>query len=129
VLGYCDPAATLAEFSRVLVSKGMLIFDFGSSRSFRHLLKRSYGRAADIVIDQYNWTPEKVWIYDPRYIEALLSSLDFHVEAILGTHSWSSLARRFGVRQRKALSLEKAFKNTSILKTWADVKTIVAVKT
>src|SRR5205814_5756554 len=68
VLGYCDPIAVLTEFARVIERSGLIIFDFGSSRSFRHLFTNSYGRAADILVDSYNRSPERIWVYDPKYI-------------------------------------------------------------
>ena len=47
VLAYCDPASAICEFARVLTPSGILISDYGSSRSFRRLLSSEFGRAAD----------------------------------------------------------------------------------
>jgi SAM-dependent methyltransferase len=129
VLGYCDPVAVFTEFARVVESAGLIICDFGSSRSFRHLLTESYGRAADIVVDYYNRTPERVWVYDPKYISQLLSTCGFEIIARLGIHTWSSLARRVGLQRSTALAVEKTLRRFPLTSIWADLTTIVAVRT
>ena len=128
VLAYCDPAAAIREFARVAVPKGLLICDFGSSRSARHWLRRRYGRAADLVTDQYNGTPEKTWIYDPDYISALLVSSGFVIEETIGIHTFSAVARRIGVTASIALRLQRRCPWLSLPNRWADITTIVAAR-
>jgi ubiquinone/menaquinone biosynthesis C-methylase UbiE len=67
VLAYCDPAQAISELARVLASSGLLICDFGSTTSARYAFTHLYGRAADIVTDHYNGSPEKIWVYSPQY--------------------------------------------------------------
>jgi SAM-dependent methyltransferase len=126
VLAYCDPAAAITEFARVLVPSGTLICDFGSSRSFRYWLKPSYGRAADLITDQYNGSPERIWIYDPAYVISVLASSGFVIKAVLGTHTWSALARRIGISSSAALLLQRKLERLSLPDKWADLTTIVA---
>jgi SAM-dependent methyltransferase len=128
VLAYCDPAVTLSEFSRVIAPSGVLIVDFGSSRSFRHWFRAPYGRAADLIEDYYNGTPEPTWVYDPTYIGSLLVSFGFQVKTRLGTHTWSALARRFGMSESKAMFLQRHLDSLRLPSGWADLTTIVAVR-
>lgn len=128
VLGYCDPAKAIAEFSRVLTGCGILICDFGNSRSFRNLFKCHYGRSADLITDQYNGTPEPIWIYDPGYISSLLISANFSIKQISGIHKWSSLARRFGISTKTATHLQSRLDWVPLPARWADITVIVAVR-
>lgn len=127
VLAYCDPSKAFSEFSRVLTRGGVLIFDFGSTTSARHLLRPQFGRAADVITDIYNDRPERVWIYSPKYIVELLRSRDFTVERQFGAHTWSALARRFGASPNIATYFEKTLRSFRIMK-WADLVTVVAVR-
>jgi SAM-dependent methyltransferase len=126
VLAYCDPAAAIHEFARVSAPSGILICDFASSRSVRYWMRPQYGRAADLIVDEYNGTPERTWVYDPRYIRTLLRSAGFEIKQACGTHTWSSLARRIGVPPAVALSFQKQFEPLQFLGRWADLVTIVA---
>jgi SAM-dependent methyltransferase len=126
VLAYCDPAAAIAEFARVVTVSGLLICDFGNSRSFRHWFKASFGRAADLVTEQYNGSPERTWIYDPNYLSALLSSSGFRIKTIFGTHTWSALARRAGLSTASSLSIQRKLEWLQLPATWADLMTLVA---
>jgi SAM-dependent methyltransferase len=128
VLAYCDPAAAISEFSRVLIPNGTLICDFGSSRGVSCWFSRAFARAADLVVDEYNGSPEKIWRYDPRYISGLLRSFGLSPKATLGTHTWSAMARRLGATRSNALTAQKTLDWISLPASWADLMTIVAVK-
>jgi SAM-dependent methyltransferase len=128
VLAYCDPAAAAREFARVLAPAGILISDFGSSRSMRRLLSPSFGRAADLVTDDYNGSPENTWIYDPDYISALLANLGFKIQKTFGTHTWSALARRLGCSPRLAVSIQRRLDWLRLPAVAADVITVIAVR-
>jgi hypothetical protein len=106
VLGYCDPVSAIQEFSRVLAPAGLLICDFGSSLSTKRRFTESFGRAADLIVDHYNGSPEQIWIYHPDYICAALESSGFKIKKVFGTHTWSALARRFGVSIGLAIKME-----------------------
>lgn len=126
VLAYCDPAAAIAEFARVLAPSGILICDFGSSKSIRYWLRHPFGRAADLVTDSYNGAPERIWVYDPAYVASLLESHGFVIKARLGTHTWSALARRFGASIPFAIRLQRRLERLHLPVGWADVTTVVA---
>lgn len=128
VLGYCDPAKAIREFARVLVPSGILVCDFGNSRSFRYLLKRTYGRAADMVTDHYNNNLERIWVYDHNYILSLVKSAHFRTTSTFGTHTWSALAHRFGFSMQSATSIQHHLEWFKLPTKWADVTTIVSVQ-
>ena len=128
VLGYCDPAKSIFEFSRVLSPSGILICDFGNSRSFRYLLKKQYGRAADLVTDQYNGTSEPIWVYDYAYISSLLISAKFSIKQVTGIHTWSAIARRIGLPAQRATNIQRRLDWLHLPTKWADVTAIVAVR-
>jgi len=128
VLAYCDPAAAIREFARVAGPTCILVCDFASSRSARHWLKRPYGRAADLVTDLYNGSPENTWIYHPEYIKTLLHSSGFVVSKVVGTHTLSALARRMGATTSFALRLQRFCEWLPWPCNWADIMTIVAVR-
>jgi SAM-dependent methyltransferase len=126
VLAYCDPARTIREFARVLDDGGILICDFGSTRSPKYWFNPTFGRAVDLVIDQYNGKPEKTWIYDPNYLYSLLKAAGFSIEVTLGIHSWSAVCRRVGISPNTAVSIERIFSWLTMPATFSDVMTIVA---
>ncbi|MGQ0681864.1 methyltransferase domain-containing protein [Bradyrhizobium sp.] len=128
VLAYCDPAAAFSEFSRVLAPSGTLICDFGSSRSATHWFSSTFARAADLVVDDYNGSPEKTWRYDPRYISSLLQSFGLETKATLGVHTWSAIARRLGATCSQALFAQEKLDWIPLPANWADLITFVAVK-
>jgi SAM-dependent methyltransferase len=128
VLAYCDPASAIAEFSRVLITGGTLICDFGSSRSVSCWFSQTFARAADLFVDEYNGSPEKVWRYDPRYILSLLKSYGFAPKAKLGLHTWSAIARRLGATRDQALAAQEKLDWITLPASWADLMTFVAVK-
>jgi SAM-dependent methyltransferase len=128
VLAYCDPAAAISEFARVLAPDGVLICDFANSRSFRRWFTASFGRAADLIVDDYNEMPERTWIYDAKYIFGLLRSAGFEIRSTVGTHTWSGLARRFGASVPAALSLQRSLEWVWLPQAWADLTTVVALR-
>jgi SAM-dependent methyltransferase len=126
VLAYCDPAAAIREFANVLAPDGLLICDFASSRSPRYWLRRPYGRAADLITDEYNGAPERTWVYDPDYVGSLLHEAGFRIREVVGTHAWSALARRAGAAPETALRLQKLMQRLPLPARLADLTTIVA---
>jgi len=128
VLGYCDPQRAICEFARVLKPDSMLVCDFSSTRSLRRWFNPEYGRAADIVTDQYNGSPEPIWVYDPAYIFSLLKIHGFSIKSVHGTHTWSAIARKAGVSGGRAIWLQERLGWLPLPSVWADVVTIVAVR-
>ncbi|WP_408918106.1 methyltransferase domain-containing protein [Bradyrhizobium arachidis] len=128
VLSYCDPAAALREFARILSPRGHLVFDFGSTRSIVHWRTELFGRAADILTDHYNGSSEKVWRYSPAYIRGLLKANGFEIRQTHGIHTWSALAKRLGTSEARALRMQRWLEIVRLPSIWADILTIVAVK-
>src|SRR5262249_12334432 len=126
VLGYCDPSKALSELSRTMMPGATLICDFRNSRGFRHLFTPAYGRAADIVVDDYNSAPERTWIYDPAYVEQLLTSFGFHLREQIGIHTWSAAIRRLGGSAKLAITVQRVLDRISLSTSHADLTTIVA---
>jgi SAM-dependent methyltransferase len=128
VLGYCDPARAIAEFSRVLAPGGVLVCDFGNSRSFRYWLSANYGRAAAMVKDMYNDTIEYIWVYDPKYIRSVAASLGLPIKHVFGTHSWSGLSRRLGASPQSSVCVQQLLDWLPSPVLFSDVMTIVAFR-
>ena len=128
VIGYCDPVTVVEEFARVLQPSGLLVIDFSSTKGFRHLFRSSFGRAADILKDEYNGSSERVWAYNPSYIRHLLTSGGFVVKASMGTHQMSSFLRRFGFSVRTALRWEERTRKWTNIDRFSDIITIVAIR-
>ena len=128
VLGYCDPARAIAEFSRVLAPRGLLICDFGNSGSARHWFTPAHSRTADMIVDMYNGTPERIWVYDPAYIQSVLRSCGFEVLRTIGTHTWSAVGRKLGLPTSKALGLQSWLRWLPFPTAFADLTTIAAVR-
>ena len=126
VLGYCDPARAIAEFSRVLEPHGVLICDFGNSRSIRHWFTTTYRRSADLITDSYNGSPERIWVYDPGYIRSVLVSCGFANIRSAGIHTWSALSRKIGMSPDHAVRWQSWLGWLPLPDTAADVMTIVA---
>jgi SAM-dependent methyltransferase len=128
VLGYCDPQKAIHEFARVLKPGGIVVCDFGSTKSLRRCFNKEYGRAADLVTDQYNGSPEPIWIYDPAYILSRLTSAGFRIKAIYGTHTWSAIVRKMGIGGKRAINIQERMDWLPIPAVCADVVTIVAAR-
>jgi SAM-dependent methyltransferase len=126
VLAYCDPAKAIEEFARILVPKGILICDFGNSRSNKYRFTRTFGRAAEIVTDRYNGSPEKIWIYDPRYVKSILTEQKFEICREAGIHVWSPIARRLGLPPAFSLVAERYLAWANAISEGADIMTLVA---
>lgn len=125
VLAYCDPSNAFSEFARVIKPGGRLIFDFGSTRSWRHFAKPSFGRAAVVLVSEYNGSDEKTWNYDPRYLLNRLNHFGFCVRAVYGAHSWSTIARRVGAGVKTALAVENGLRRILNPIRYSDTITVV----
>ncbi|MDR3549238.1 MAG: methyltransferase domain-containing protein [Candidatus Pacebacteria bacterium] len=128
VLDYCDPQKAIHEFARVLKPRGIVVCDFGSTKSFRRWFNTGYGRAADLVTEQYNGSPELVWVYDPAYILSLLKSAGFRIQEIYGTHTWSAIAVKLGIGEERAIEIQRRLDWLPTPSVCADVVTIAAVR-
>lgn len=128
VFAYCDPSSAIAEFARVLKPGGLLICDFSSSKSARYLMTKTFGRAADLVIDSYNGLPEPCWVYSPAYIDSLLKSSGLCVAASMGAQTIAAMCRRAAISPSAAIRIQSAFKWLKLPAVLADLITIAAVR-
>jgi SAM-dependent methyltransferase len=126
VLGYCNPTAAIEEFARVLSPDGVLICDFASTRSARYWFSGHFGRAADLVVVAYNGQPERIWIYDPSYIESILQQFRFEITNDIGIYGWAALFQRLGVGAHGSLAAEQASCILPFPPRFADIRFIVA---
>lgn len=99
VVNYCDAAAAIHEFGRVLVSGGELILEFESSDSLEFLGTPVFRRPVEIVRTFYNHQPETIWVYSRRYLEALLATVNVRVTRVVPIHLASPLLLRFGASE------------------------------
>jgi SAM-dependent methyltransferase len=125
VLGYCDPVKVLTEFARILEPGGRLIVDFGNTGSLRHIFTPSYRRAADLVVVEYNGSPERIWNYDPSYIESVLQSLQFKPAKRHGFYGWSVLLNRLGLASRASVAAERLLSQVPFSSRWSDLIMLV----
>ncbi|MEF2074439.1 class I SAM-dependent methyltransferase [Consotaella aegiceratis] len=113
VIAYCDPSRFIKEAYRVLSKGGFLVFDFCSTNSFRFYFTKTYGRMADIVCVEYNNAPERTWVYSPSYMREITSRAGFIDISVSGTHGWSALLQRFGLRTGPCLLFQKILRHIS----------------
>lgn len=95
VINYCDAAATIAEFGRVLRSTGSLILEFESSYSAELIKQDAFRQAAAVAETFYADKPEAVWVYSPKYINNLLYAADFKIIRNVPIHVLSPWALLF----------------------------------
>jgi SAM-dependent methyltransferase len=125
VLGYCDPPQAVAEFFRVIRPQGILFCDFGSTQSARYWFTEVYRRAAEMVTVEYNGEPERIWIYDPDYINSLLRQAGFCTILLTGIYRWAALFAQL-CGQKYALKAEQLQRLLPFPSRSADVVVIVA---
>ncbi|HEV7429444.1 MAG TPA: methyltransferase domain-containing protein [Thermoanaerobaculia bacterium] len=95
VVNYCDAAATIAEFARVIRDRGTLILDFESSDSLEFAFTSTFKSAVDLISTFYNERREEIWVYSLRFIEAALAASGFVVTFRFPIHILSPLRLRF----------------------------------
>lgn len=79
VINYCDAAAAISEFSRVLRDDGYLFLEFESSRSAELMVQPAFGQSAAVAETFCAARQEAVWVYSLEYIRNLLHSARFQV--------------------------------------------------
>lgn len=79
VINYCDAVSVISEFARVIKSNGVLYLEFESSMGYEHRKTHEYGAAAAIVKLRYFDELWSQWIYNPEYIQSILSSHGFKI--------------------------------------------------
>ncbi len=122
VINYCDAAAVIAEFSRVIRKSGVLILEFESSFSAELMIQSAYGQASAIAETFYAGQSEAVWVYAPRYITNLLSAAEFDIRRRVPIHILSPWGLLFLRRAKLAAAiapLDRAVRKIPFLSRWA----------
>lgn len=77
VINYCSPESSLTELQRVLKPGGCLILEFEKTNSLELIGSKYFNKSAIIVPTFYNRKPEKLWMYDEKYIFEVLERNKF----------------------------------------------------
>lgn len=129
VLNYVSAAEALSEIARVTTSGGHLYLHFETSTSFEHLFKATWGASVRLNKTINSSRTDFVWIYSPKYILALLNSLQFKVIKISRFHILSALCLRIGIAQKYANYLSRLDGLASVFGYFSDDIVILAEKT
>lgn len=100
VINYCDAAACLSEFNRVLKPNGLLILEFENSHSYEYFGKKAYKKNAYIVDCIFQSKEHRNWVYSHEYICKLLTTMGFNISSKRYFHILSSLVLRLGFSEK-----------------------------
>jgi SAM-dependent methyltransferase len=122
VINYCDAAAAISEFSRILKPGGHLVLEYESSRAADLFKQTAFGRAAAIAETFYGDEPEVLWVFDPRYIRSLLSASGLKVVKTIPIHigsPWALLVTK-DIRRAAAMApLDRVLRFVPVVARWA----------
>jgi SAM-dependent methyltransferase len=122
VINYCDAAAAISEFGRVLRAGGFLALEYESSRGADLILQRAFGRSAAIAETFYANEPEALWVFHPHYIRSLLTSVHLVIEETIPIHiasPWAYLLTR-NVKVASVMArLDRLLRFAPFLARWA----------
>lgn len=83
VINYCDAAAAISEFGRVLRKGGRLFIEFESSASAELMSDPGFGASAAVFESFYGTRIEVIWGYNLNYIRNLLESASFSIDRVV----------------------------------------------
>jgi SAM-dependent methyltransferase len=122
VINYCDPAAAISEFGRVLRPGGALVLEFESSFSAELITQEAYGSSAAVAETFYANREEAVWVYSPAHIRNLLTAGGFKVERSVPIHvisPWALLVSRSGRLAALIARSDHVLRGVPLLTRWA----------
>jgi SAM-dependent methyltransferase len=122
VINYCDAAAAIGEFGRVVRPSGALILEFESSFSAELITQEAFGRSAAVAETFYANQEEAVWVYSPSNIRNLLHAASFTVIQSVPIHILSPWALLLSRRAHLATSiarLDRFVRGAPLLTRWA----------
>lgn len=122
VINYCDAAAAISEFARILRPAGQLVLEFESSLSAEFIGKASFGRPAAIAETFYQGAPEVVRVYDPQYVRSLLSRFELTITRTVPIHiasPWALLATQSAQKAAIVARLDPVLREAPFLSRWA----------
>lgn len=93
VINYCDPIASIQEFSRLLKTEGKLILEFENSNTLELFGTKNYNKNA-ILINTFYKGKETIWLYSERFILEVLKENNFIILAKQHFHILSPLIYR-----------------------------------
>lgn len=95
VINYCDAAASIAEFARVLKENGTLVLEFENSSGYEYKGSSAYCRSATVVTVKFQGQDHTQWLYSLQYIKSLLAANGFVIDDIFPYQIMSSLALKY----------------------------------
>jgi SAM-dependent methyltransferase len=122
VVNYCDAAAAISEFGRVLRPSGQLVLEFESSRSAELLTQDAFGRTVAVAETFYADQKETVWVYSPEFVKNLLLGAKFAIVRRIPVHilsPWVLLITRSVPAAAVIARLDRYARYLPILSRWA----------
>lgn len=131
VVNYCDAAAALLEFSRILRPNGHLVLEFESSLSLELVTQDAFAQSAAVARTFYDSDEEIVWVYHPRHMGQLLQAAGFTPLRAFPIHVWSPLALLLTRSTRIAAQVaqwDRLARISPVLSRWASNILLLAQK-
>lgn len=122
VINYCDAAAAISEFGRVVRPGGVVVLEFESSYSAELITQKTYGRSSAVAETFYANQEEVVWVYSPSHIRNLLKAAGLVVFRNVPIHILSPWVLLLSRSQRMATSiayLDRLVRGVPLLTRWA----------
>jgi ubiquinone/menaquinone biosynthesis C-methylase UbiE len=122
VINYCDAAAAISEFARILRENGSLVLEFDSSLSAELMFQKAFGRSVAVAESFYADRPEAVWVYSAQHIANLLSAAGLCVTRTIPVHiasPWAFLLTRSIPIATALAHLDPLFRFPPFLSRWA----------
>src|ERR1700674_1639865 len=89
VINYCDAARLISECARWMKQNAILVFDFENLRTWEYWRHWRYNIA--LASTDYAGTREKIWVYSPVLIEAMLEARKLSIERKVYVHTLTGL--------------------------------------
>ena len=122
VINYCDAAATISEFARVLHKDGYLFLEFESSRSAELIVQPAFGQSAAVAETFCAGRQEAVWVYSLDYMCNLLRTARFRIVLKTPIHvlsPWALLLLKHLKVAAAFARLDPAARCVPLLHRWA----------
>jgi SAM-dependent methyltransferase len=122
VINYCDAAAAISEFGRVLRPRGQMVLEFESSRSAELMTQDAFGQTVAVAETFYADQKEVVWVYSPEHIKNLLVGAGFTIVRRVPVHvlsPWMLLMTRSVSVAAAIARLDRLARRLPIVSRWA----------
>jgi SAM-dependent methyltransferase len=131
VINYCDAAAAISEFGRVLKRFGHLVLEFESSRSAELIPQHAFGKSAAVADTFYAGEEEAIWVYTFEYITNLLCAADISIVKEIPIHvlsPWALLLFRSSRLASLLAPLDKIARRLHPMTRWASNQFLLCTK-